>query len=432
VKSKSTRVRLLFVTRTSPFQGDSGSGAYVFDLLQHLSKNGFIIHTVWTEPPDLVPSGGWYAPPSEGRPVSSLEIMGTIKLGRRYWKSDVVWLPFKARASHVIKSSLQRMGLWRKHQISQPSTTPAQANPTVQPSWGSACTKAETTAIRQVIQRFRPGVVLANYAWMAPAVRDAQNSSPPCAVLTHDVRHRQLHLVDGKPVEILGEHMTAEAEQASLQSADALIAIQSTEAGVFERLLPGKKVVVAPMPVRSRPLPVPAEPTALFVGSQHEPNITGLRWFINDVWPLVRQDIPLARLLIAGSVCSAFQAPQPEGVEILGRLPDLASAYARASVVIAPILQGSGIKIKILEAASFGRACVTTSVGLEGLEALQPALRVADTPHSFADEVTALLSAPTAAQVGDQMLALARAHLSVETCYNPAAELLRRLACPTA
>ena len=226
--------------------------------------------------------------------------------------------------------------------------------------------------------------------------------------------------------------MSAETELASLQSADALIAIQSAEARVFERLLPEKKVVVAPMPVRPQPLPVPKEPTVLFVGSQHGPNVAGLRWFIKDVWAHVRQNTPSARLLIAGSVCREFAAPQPEGVEVLGRLPDLASAYARASVVIAPILQGSGIKIKILEAASFGRACVTTSVGLEGLEALQPALRVADTPHSFADEVTALLSAPTAAQVGDQMLALARAHLSVETCYNPAAELLRRLACPTA
>jgi succinoglycan biosynthesis protein ExoO len=169
----------------------------------------------------------------------------------------------------------------------------------------------------------------------------------------------------------------------------------------------------------------------LFVGSQHRPNTIGLRWFIQNVWPLIRQNIPSARLLIAGTVCREFPSPQPEGVEVLGRLPDLASAYASASVVIAPILQGSGIKIKILEAASFGRACVTTSVGLEGLEALQPALRVADTPHAFAAEVTALLSSPTAAQVGDKMLSLARAHLSVETCYNPVADLLRSLASPT-
>ena len=433
MKAKPKHVNLLFVTRTSPFPGDSGSGAYVFDLLQHLSKNGFRIHTVWTEPPDLVPSGGWYEPPSECRPVFSLDIMGTAKFGRRYWKSDVVWLPFKARASHVIKSSLQRFGLWWKTKALQPSnaTTQAKPIPTVQPSWGSACTEAEIIAIHQAIHRFRPDVVLANYAWMAPAVRVAHQSQPPFAVLTHDVRHRQLHLVDGKPVEILNEHMSAQTELASLQSADAIIAIQSTEGRVFERLLPGKKVVVAPMPVRPRPLPVPAEPTVLFVGSQHGPNITGLHWFIKNVWPLIRQNTPLARLLIAGSVCREFPSPQPEGVEVLGRLPDLASAYARASVVIAPILQGSGIKIKILEAASFGRACVTTSVGLEGLESLKPALRVADTPNAFAAEVTALLDTPTAAKVGDQMLALARSHLSVETCYKPAADLLRSLASPT-
>ena len=50
---------------------------------------------------------------------------------------------------------------------------------------------------------------------------------------------------------------------------------------------------------------------------------------------------------------------------------------------------------------------------------------------AFAAEVTALLSSPTAAQVGDKMLSLARAHLSVETCYNPVADLLRSLASPT-
>jgi len=421
-------IKLLFATRTSPFAGDSGSGTYVFDLLRHLASDGFEIHVVWTEPPDLVPSNGWFRPPVASRPVFSLKIMGTRKLGHRYWKSDIVWLPFKARASHAIKTSLQRLGLWRKQKLLPSSAATPPAKLAVEPSWGSTCTEAETTAIHQAILCFRPDVVLANYAWMVPAVCNARHDHPPCAVLTHDVRHRQLHLINGEAIEILGEHMSVEAEAASLQSTDALIAIQSTEARVFKRLLPDKKVVVAPMPVRSRPLPVPTEPTVLFVGSQHGPNVTGLRWFINEAWPLVRQDTPLARLFIAGNVCREFPAPQPEGVEVLGRLPDLASAYARASVVIAPILQGSGIKIKILEAASFGRACVTTSVGLEGLEALQPALRVADTPQAFADEVTMLLSAPTAAKVGDQMLALARAHLSVETCYNPAASLLRNLA----
>ena len=423
---------LLFVTRTSPFAGDSGSGAYVFDLLRHLASEGFKIHIVWTEPPDLAPSRGWFNPPTIEPGVFTLEIMGTVKLGRRYWKPDIVWLPFKARASHRVKTFLRALHLWPRTPRAVPSASDAaHATPhSAQPSWGFPATQAESDAIANAIARLKPDVVLANYAWMAPAVCDPHRLHPPCAVLTHDVRHRQLHLIEGHPVEVLGEHMSAEDEFASLQATDGLIAIQSTEARVFAHLFPNKRIVTAPLPVRPRPLPVPAQPTLLFVGSQHGPNITGLRWFINHVWPLVRHTTPAARLLIAGTVCKEFPSPQPEGIEVLGRLPDLATAYARSAFVIAPILQGSGIKIKILEATGFGRACVTTSVGLEGLESLQPALRVADTPETFANEVNRLLLPHAATEAAEQILALARVHLSVDACYAPVAQLLRTLTEP--
>ncbi len=420
--------KLLFVTRTSPFAGDSGSGAYVFDLLQHLAQNGFCIHIVWTEPPDLNPSRGWYTPPAESRKVFDLEIMGLVKLGRLYWQPSIVWLPFKARAAHRVKTILRALRLWPTPKPPTSSQLPPTSSqlPTT-PTWGSPVTTAEILAIRQAIRQFNPDLVLANYAWMAPAVCDEHRLHPPCVVLTHDVRHRQLHLIDGRPVEILGEHMSVRTEYDSLQATDALIAIQSVEAKVFQRLFPGKRVITAPLPVRPRPLPVPAEPTLLFVGSQHGPNVAGLRWFIQNVWPLVHRETPSARLLVAGTVCKAFPVPQPTGIEILGRLPDLAAAYARASIVIAPILQGSGIKIKILEAASFGRACVTTSVGAEGLASLQPALRVADTPTAFAHEIASLLRPAAATQAGHQILSLADTHLSVQACYDPVAQLLRAL-----
>jgi glycosyltransferase involved in cell wall biosynthesis len=424
-------IKLLFATRTSPFAGDSGSGAYVFDLLQYLGRNGFCIHIVWTEPPDLVPSRGWYAQPKESRAVFSLELMNAVKIGHRYWKPDVVWLPIKARASHAVKTVLRRLGLWREKKTNHSASISPIAQTSLSPQWGSACTPTEAAAIHKAIYRFRPDVVLANYAWMAPGICDVRRRHPPCAVLTHDVRHRQLHLVNGLPVEILGEHMSAETEFTWLQSTDALIAIQQIEAKVFARLLPDKRIVTAPLSVRPRPLPVPEEPTVIFVGSQHGPNVAGLRWFIENVWPLVRLETPSARLLVAGTVCKALQSPQPAGVEVLGRLPDLSTAYSRASVVIAPILQGSGVKIKILEAVSFGRACVTTSVGLEGLEALQPALRVADTPETFAAEVVQLLKPPAAKNAGAQILALAQEHLSVKASYEPVANLLRDLASET-
>jgi glycosyltransferase involved in cell wall biosynthesis len=444
-------LKVLFATRTSPFAGDSGSGTYVFDLLSHLRREGFQIHVAWTEPPDLNPTRGWFTPPPESAAIFSLQIMDTVRIGGRFWRPSIVWLPFKARAAHRVKTALRFLGLWRDDsrpraaagsasaRVSQPSPlnshVPAASSA---PAWGSAASSAETAFIHAAIARHRPDVVIANYAWLSPAVSSAPSlnshpstlhSPPPFAVLTHDVRHRQLHLRNGHPVEVLNEHTPLETELSQLAPADALIAIQSTEAAVFARHFSTKQVVTAPMSAALRPLPVPTAPVALFVGSAHAPNLTGLRWFLAHAWPGLRRDLPDARLLVAGSICASLTETLPPGVEKLGRLPDLSTAYAQASVVIAPILQGSGIKIKILEALSFGRAVVTTSVGAEGLEKLRPTLRVSDTPDAFARDTLALLRDPAlAASSAAALQSLARDHLSPDACYGPVARLLRDLA----
>ncbi|HEX2853358.1 MAG TPA: glycosyltransferase [Opitutaceae bacterium] len=415
---------LLFATRTSPFAGESGSGTYVADLLQYLSTQGFRIHVVWTEPPDLLPSKGWYTPPADAGSNFSLEIVDMVKVGRRFFRPSVVWLPLKARSFHLIKTFLRTVGLWRR---TEPVRT-ANPGPSL-PAWGSDATPHETRAIRAAISRCRPDVVIANYAWVAPAIRPAGSTSPKFAVLTHDVRHRQLHLRDGRLIEQLGEHMSIEEESRMLASADTLIAIQQPEAAVFSRMFPGKNVLSAPMSVGLHASPPPREPVLLFVGSDHGPNRDGLQWFLRDVWPVVHRDVPAARLLVAGGICRVIPEPLPGGVTKLGRVPDLATAYAQASVVIAPIFQGSGIKIKLLEAIGFGRACVTTSVGLEGLEALRHELRIADSAVEFARATTGLLRDPDeAARLGTALQAQARVHLSREACYQPVARELHALA----
>jgi glycosyltransferase involved in cell wall biosynthesis len=130
---------------------------------------------------------------------------------------------------------------------------------------------------------------------------------------------------------------------------------------------------------------------------------------------------------VAGTICSVLTAS--EGVEILGRLPDLTRAYEQASAVIAPLLKGSGIKIKILEAISFGRACITTSVGAEGLEEFRPTLDVCDDADSFAAvAVRYLRRSELAVERGKQLAALAEKHLSSDACYDPVAGLLRKMA----
>ncbi len=423
--------RLLVATRTSPLAGESGSGAYLSDLLGHLSRDHFRIHAIWTEPPDLFPSRGFWRRPRRGRSAFTLDIMDMHRLGPLYWRPGILWLPAKARALHAAKTALARARIdvsRRRLPAAAPADLAAQPG-RGRPAWNAPASPAEIRAVQRAAARFRPDAILVNYAWMAATPGRPSASRPPVAILSNDVWHRQLHIRDGRPVEILNERTSAGQEISALSSADAIVAIQDVEAAFFRRILPGAPVVTAPVSVRPRPLPPSPAPDLLFVGSPHTANRRGLDWFLREVWPLLRATVPETRLLVAGTICAALPDGLPRGVEKLGRLPDLAGAYARARVVIIPLLQGSGMKTKLVEAVSHHRAVVTTSVGAEGFDALRPALRVADTPAGFAAATAALLATPgAAAAVAGQLAAAARVHFSPDACYAPLARLLRDLA----
>lgn len=321
--------------------------------------------------------------------------MNMVKLGSVYWKPSVVWLPLKARAAHTIKRMLRGLGLWRPDGIKPHRDSPGGAHsvsPASASAWDADASAEETAFIQAQIRDFRPDLVLATYAWMLPAVRARGNAHPPCAVLTLDVRHRQLVLEDGRLMERLNEHCSREREQRLLAEADALIAIQGMESKIFSTIFPEKPVVVARMAASPVSLPRAVGRTVLFVGSAHQANLQGLRWFITEAWPAVLREVPDALLLVAGGICDVLSTAEGPRVQLLGRMDSLRDAYGQARVVIAPILRGSGLKIKILEAVSFGSPVVTTSVGAEGYEDLRPELRVADDAASFAASTVQLLT----------------------------------------
>ena len=83
-------------------------------------------------------------------------------------------------------------------------------------------------------------------------------------------------------------------------------------------------------------------------------------------------------------------------MDVHGFVPSMAPFFARAQAVVVPILTGAGIRVKIVEAMSAGRALVSTSLGWEGLAHLQPGreLLVADEPRAFADAALRLLREP--------------------------------------
>ena len=104
----------------------------------------------------------------------------------------------------------------------------------------------------------------------------------------------------------------------------------------------------------------------LFVGGAQPANVEGLRAFVRGCFAphLAERGVTLQ---VAGAVGPAARLPNIRGLTILGRVDDLAAVYARCRVVIVPLLHGTGVSIKTLEAIAHGKPVVSTPIGWRGL-----------------------------------------------------------------
>ncbi|NNK33115.1 MAG: glycosyltransferase, partial [Xanthomonadales bacterium] len=126
-----------------------------------------------------------------------------------------------------------------------------------------------------------------------------------------------------------------------------------------------------------------------------EPNAQGLLWFIEAVWPQLLERHPDLVFEIVGKgadqrLQSAVAAHA--GIRLRGFVEDLQEIYRESRVSVAPLLFGSGMKVKVLDAMARGMPTVTTSVGAEGIAAESGRhLMVADDARIMADQVLDLL-----------------------------------------
>jgi polysaccharide biosynthesis protein PslH len=150
-------------------------------------------------------------------------------------------------------------------------------------------------------------------------------------------------------------------------------------------------IVRVPSPQAQADAQVHALPagSALYVGNLHTPNnVQGLLWFLNQVWPQVRKELPDAQVTLAGA--SPHPAVQEavaasEGVTLLPNPPDVWPLYRQAAVLVNPVLAGSGVNVKTTEMLQLGVPIVCTPVGAGGLTPeVRAALLIAKAPEQFA------------------------------------------------
>ena len=133
----------------------------------------------------------------------------------------------------------------------------------------------------------------------------------------------------------------------------------------------------------------------LFVGGfAHPPNADAVLWFVNEIFPLIREKLKV-NFYIVGSKASdeikALHNPE-QGIIFKGFVTDeeLENLYQKNRLVVVPLRYGAGVKGKVIEALHNGSAIVTTSTGAEGIPYAQRIMEVVDDPEEFANTVVSL------------------------------------------
>ena len=169
------------------------------------------------------------------------------------------------------------------------------------------------------------------------------------------------------------------------------------DAAQVRAIAPGALTTVYPNAIPLVPQPPHADESAIvFSGNlEYHPNISAVRYFRAEVWPLLRSQWPdlVWRLVGKNPAAVSRYTAGDARIEVTGPVENAVAALARCRVAVVPILTGSGTRLKILEAWAAGLPVVSTTVGAEGLP-VQDGRNVllADTSVDFARAVTRLLN----------------------------------------
>jgi glycosyltransferase involved in cell wall biosynthesis len=140
------------------------------------------------------------------------------------------------------------------------------------------------------------------------------------------------------------------------------------------------------------------KPSILFVGGfGHRPNIDAVQWLVGDILPRLRNLVPEVSTVIAGSSPPpAVKRLAGDGVVVTDYVSDpmLEWLYRSATVAVAPLRFGAGVKGKVVEAIRFGVPVVATSAGVQGLDGAAGFVEVAHSADEFASAVARLVRSP--------------------------------------
>jgi glycosyltransferase involved in cell wall biosynthesis len=398
-------MRILHLTPTIPWPADSGGRIVMWNMIRADARLGQVGLLSFTErDPD----------------PATLEALGSA-----LWETELVRRPrtldgVVGGARSLITSSAMNLAKYRWPVFSE--------------------------ALASFLERWSPDIVVAHHIHMAPYLQEVRSAYR--VLREHNV---DSVLMERYAASLSNPAMAAFARRQAEQirdterrlcpQADLCLTISTEDERALKEIAPGTNLATAPAAIdlsQYEPVALPEEgedPLLVTAGSLgFRPTGEGVVEFAERAWPRIRRAVPRARFRIIGAAPESLRRRllRVPGIEMTGRVDEVAPLLAGASAFLVPLRVGSGVRIRILEALAWGIPVITTATGCEGLEVESGRhLLVADRPDEMVAAFQKLLAHPATGQIlrREGRRLVERRH-SIEVLETMLGRLYRRATAP--
>ena len=263
--------------------------------------------------------------------------------------------------------------------------------------------------IIQILQSNQYDIIQLESIFVAPYIKTIrQFSKAKIVIRAHNIEHYIWERTAANCSNLLKKwyllHLAKTLKKFELQvlsQADGIAAITPFDANNFKNEGVLKPILFIPAGININTIPALKTkrnfPGIFHLGSMDwMPNQNGIKWFLENIWKEVVNTFPDMQIEIAGRKMPEWlKNYNDKGVKIIGEVDNAIDFYLSNTIMIVPLLSGSGMRIKIMEGMACGNTIISTTIGAEGIHVSpEKNILIADTPLEFVNQIKKCIENP--------------------------------------
>lgn len=260
----------------------------------------------------------------------------------------------------------------------------------------------------EILQADDYDIVHLESLFMTPYINSIRmNSSAKIVLRSHNLEHliweRLANSTGNKAKKMYLKHLASKLKKYELKTineVDGIATISNEDTDRFASFKCEKKMITIPFGINISDYPYEKRDTQVrnslyHIGAMNwEPNKEAINWFLDEIWPMVNKE-ELSLNLAGRDFPSYLKELENDQLIIHGEVENARKFMQSHDIMIVPLLSGSGMRIKIIEAMALGKAVISTSIGVEGINAVHNEhIMIADTAKEFAKAIIDLSKDP--------------------------------------